>query len=155
MITFPTDYLPRLLEGGAERRNLEFKPSFDWNDDRSLWLREKVIQAILGFSNTPLGGVLLLGIEGDSTGTPRPVGLTEAHRRSFDTEAFKSRIDGFASSATVFQHGVGDFEKVSLLVIQVSEFERRPIICKKNGSHQDRILCEGEVYVMPDSTSFA
>ena len=147
MRRFPDNYLPRLLEGGEETRTLEFKSRFRWDDQKSLWLQEKVIQAILGLSNTPSGGVLLVGIKQDGSEAPELQDMTEDQIRSFGTEGLKAKIDGFASSATAFDHGTAVYLGKTLVVFQVSQFARRPIICKKDGLHQDKILREGEIYV--------
>ena len=57
-----------LIEAGHETRNVEFKQAFSWDDIGSVWLREKVIQTILGMANT--------GRREDKETACCPVGIT-------------------------------------------------------------------------------
>jgi hypothetical protein len=60
-----SDFFAGLLEGGTERRDLKFKPAFNWRseDSADLWVRESVTRAIIGMHNTRGGGVIVVGIE--------------------------------------------------------------------------------------------
>jgi hypothetical protein len=108
------------LNGGpAERRTLEFKPPFGWRAKDDLWVREKVTRAILGMTNTPTGGVIVVGVDAE-TGSPVLRGLTDEQISSFEeVEAIKSYVDGFATSATNFDITIGKWAGSSYMVIRV------------------------------------
>lgn len=146
------DFL-RLVEAGYETRNIEFKPSYIWSVPANIWMREKMIQTILGLVNTRDGGSVIIGIEEDRNGiNPRinMVGMTEEEINSFNYDILKSIIDSFASSNTEFDISEAFHDGKKYLVIQVNEFEEFPVICKRNGQYinesRDRILREGDVY---------
>jgi hypothetical protein len=146
--TLEADQMAGLLEAGLlERRHLEFKPGFKWDSDRDSYLRESVIRTILGMTNTPTGGVLVLGIDGRGE-PPTLVGVAEDELSTFsDFESVKATVDGFATMATDFELRVGIWQEKSLLVARVAEFARRPILCRKNGTTNR--LREGDLYVRP------
>jgi hypothetical protein len=149
LTTLTAEQMAEWLGGGlAERRNLEFKPPFDWSAEKDVWVREKVIRAMLAMTNTPTGGVIIVGIDAQS-GSPILKGLTANQLASFGNfEAIKSTVDGFASMATDFTISRGAWESKELLVVAVTEFSRRPVLCRKNGQSID-VLRERDLYVRP------
>ena len=146
--TLDPDQMAELLEAGlVERRHLEFKPGFEWASEHDLFLRESVIRTILGMTNTPTGGVLLLGIDG-RVSPPVLVGIKDNELSTFaDFEAVKGTVDGFATMATDFELRIGIWQEKRLLVARIAEFARRPILCRKNGTTNR--LREGDLYVRP------
>ena len=50
-----------LLEAGYETRSIEYKAPFLWSDNNSRWLKEKVVRAVLGMTNTRTGGQIIIG----------------------------------------------------------------------------------------------
>ena len=98
----PTEEFRALIEAGHEMRNLEFKQPFKWSDDNSIWLREKVIKAVLGFSNTKDGGNIVIGVTENDNSPPARVGLSTPELRSFSYDDTKGQIDSFGSSEISF-----------------------------------------------------
>lgn len=125
-----------LLEGSAERRTLEFKPAFSWADPERLWLKEAVTRAVLGMTNNVGGGTIVLGVEQDA-GVPVLKGMPPDCLTSFaNFDAIKKFVDSFASLGTDFDISRGHFGGADFVVLTVKEFDRRPVICLKDGESQ-------------------
>lgn len=142
-----------LLEGSTERRNLEFKSPFSWSDLDRLWLRERTIRAILAMSNTPNGGNIVIGVDENERKQPRLTGMSAAEIASFENgEAIKGTVDSFASLGTEFEVSIGLFQARTFVIITVSEFDRRPVICARDGEltgkagDEKRVLRKGDIY---------
>lgn len=145
MIKMPLeDFLP-LIEAGHETRNTEFKSPFTWGEDKALWLQEKVIKAVLGFSNTKDGGNIVIGITEEVNSSPQLVGLSKDKIRSFSYDDIKGQIDSFGSSAISFMIKEAEYNDKCFIVMQVGEFEELPIICKKDSQTKD-IMRRGDIY---------
>ena len=132
-----------------ENRHREFKPPFNWKDQKSNWIKETVIRTILGFSNTPQGGLLIIGVSEDSQKRPVVKGLTPDELLSFDQyDTIKGVVESFSSTSINFEIGWGEYSssksKVNLILISVSEFQELPTICKRGG--QTEKLRRGVVY---------
>jgi len=145
MFRMPTEEFRALIEAGHEMRNLEFKQPFKWSDDNSIWLREKVIKAVLGFSNTKDGGNIVIGVTENDNSPPARVGLSTAELRSFSYDDTKGQIDSFGSSEISFMVKEAEDKDKYFIVIQVSEFEELPIICKKDSQTKD-VMRRGDIY---------
>ena len=76
MLKMTTEEFRLLVEAGHEIRNIEFKQPFKWSDDKSIWLRERVIKGILGFSNTKDGGNIVIGVTEECNSFIQLVGLS-------------------------------------------------------------------------------
>ncbi len=144
------------IEAGHENRRMEFKPPFRWNDKKVPFLKEKVIQTILGFTNTKDGGELILGVsEGQrnhKTSNIKLEGLTRKQFESFNYDAIKESVDKHASLTVNFElfEYIDPDNGKQFIIISISEFSEFPIICKRNGQvvnkDNDRILRRGDVY---------
>ena len=151
MQILPDDEFRRLIEAGYESTRIEFKSPFSWKDDESLWLREKVIQTVLGLANTGDGGDIILGIETEDNKNIKLVGLDEGQLNSFSYDLLKGAVDSFASPCVNFDISEGHYDNKRFIVIRVSEFEDIPIICKRDGQHKDLILRRGDIYCRSQS----
>lgn len=140
----PEDFL-LLIEAGHETRNTEFKSPFTWGEDKSLWLQEKVIKAVYGFSNTKDGGNIVIGVAEEINSSPQLVGLSTGELQSFSYDNIKGQIDSFGSSAISFMVKKAEYNGKCFIVIQVGEFEELPIICKKD-SQINGIMRRGDIY---------
>lgn len=141
----PTEEFRLLVEAGHETRHIEFKQPFRWNDDNSVYLREKVIKAILGFSNTKDGGNIVIGITEDFDHHPQLVGLSGEEIQSFSYESIKGQIDSFGTSIISFEIKEAEDKNKHFIVINVSDFEELPIICKKDSQTKD-VMRRGDIY---------
>lgn len=140
--------LDSLLEVAYELRNREFKPPFSWADPPQgvLWLREKIARTILGMTNTPFGGDLIVGVEeGDKKGLSL-TGVSDAQLESFqDFDGIKGFIDGFSSLATNFDIYWGEHKGQKYVVFTIQEFDEMPIVCRKNGQLAG-VLTKDDIY---------
>jgi len=139
--------IDQILKGNSENRNLEFKPTFDFVQE--VWAREKLIRAIFAMSNTRNGGYIVIGITEDQNHIPSFVGLKDDHISVFKNklEDLKSKVESFSSSPVNYEIGLGKYKGNFFIVISVTEFTLNPLICRRNGEHQDRILEEGAIYI--------
>jgi len=149
MQKYEAEEMRRLMEtADSERRDQEFKVAFSWNDKKALWLKECVIRAALGLTNTPSGGRIIIGIEEDEAKRPVINGVSKEQRQSFEAiETIKDEIDSFSSVPISFDIGWGEYEQnglASLVIISVSEFDEMPAICRRNGKTDK--LRQGDVY---------
>jgi predicted HTH transcriptional regulator len=143
-----------------ERRNLEFKPAFKWDDPSSNWVKEKVIRAVIGTSNSKGGGYVVIGVnELKKEHKFEFKGLEPEQITSFeDYEGIKGIIDGYVYGFVEFQLGLAEYGGNSYVVFAVSEFEETPCLCKKDGQEKKQgksyILVKDDLYVR-SKTSFA
>ena len=148
MKTLSPDFFATLLEGGAERRNLEFKPPLIWTRAGDPWLREQVIRAILGMHNTRGGGSIVIGIKEEAPGRRmKVVGLERGHIDSFeDFDAIRGTLGGFAPGLPQIDMALGAYRGTQdLILLTVAEFERFPFVCLKDGD--TKALRKDDLYV--------
>jgi hypothetical protein len=141
------DQIRLLLEAGYETRTREYKPSFSWNNnEKSIWIKEKVTQAVLAMSNTRYGGQIVIGvIEGDG----KRLVLSGLNKDEFNTfedyDGIKGYIDGFSYTDSIFDISYGEHLSKMFVVLTIQEFNEIPLICKKNG--QTGVLRKDDIYV--------
>lgn len=134
-----------LIAAGHENRHIEWKQTFSWNDKNSIWLKEKVIRAMMGFANTPDGGYIIVGIKEGGGKGPRLNGLTAEELSSFVYDTIKDSVDGFSSSPIIFEIFFSIYKNKKFVIIRVEEFDELPVICKKNSQNRG-VLKKGVIY---------
>lgn len=140
------EQIAQLLEAGYELRNIEHKPPFDWNDEKSQWVIEKVIRAILAMTNTRYGGQIIIGIEVSDDRSVNLKGVTDEQLESFDDfDGVKGIIDGYSFTNTDFDISWGVHESKKYVVFTVQEFSEMPVICRKNGNSRG-VLTVYDIY---------
>jgi len=139
--------MEQVLQGNAENINLEFKSSFDLNNNE--WAKERLIRSILAMSNTRNGGFVVIGVKEENDKSYSYEGLNNDHLLLFKSKAedLKSQIESFSSSPVNYEIGLGKYRNKDFLLISVTEFSLNPVICSKNGKHKDKHLEEGAIYV--------
>jgi predicted HTH transcriptional regulator len=139
--------IEQILQGNSENLNLEFKSTF--NFEENIWARERLIRSILAMSNTRDGGYILIGVKENADKSLDLSGLDETHLKLFKTkvEDLKSKVESFSSSPVSYEIGLGDYRGKKFILISVTEFMVNPLICRKNGEHEDKHLEEGSIYV--------
>lgn len=128
----------KLLKGKKEAENLEFKGAMGW-DVQSL------AKDILAMSNTPSGGVIIVGIEDK---TCQGLGLDEDQLKSFDLETMQDQIRNYADpfvkfSLEKFLYSDGK----RYVIIKVEEFQEIPVIAKIDSKG----IKAGTIYYRPSS----
>lgn len=140
------DQLKILFEAGYERRSLDFKTSFSWDNAESKWIRESVIRAVLGLTNTRGGGQVVIGVAEKDDKSLDFKGLDDKELASFNNfDSIKAIIDSFSGEPTDFEIAYGVYLGQKYIVITVSEFAEWPTICRKNGKTSE--LKQDEFYV--------
>ncbi len=124
-----TQELEEKLEGQAETPNTEFKQAVEWNVD--LFVKD-----ILAITNVRDGGVIIIGVE---DGTFVRQGLTDAQIATFSEEKIRDQLaeyaDPYVSLRVSFPK---DVDGKQYVVIEISQFEELPVICKKDGRDVNR-----------------
>lgn len=140
------EQIAQLLEAGYELRNIEHKPPFGWNGEKSQWAMEKVIRAILAMTNTRYGGQIIIGIEVSDDRSINLKGVTDEQLKSFDDfDGVKGIVDGYSFINTDFDISWGVHESKKYVVITVQEFSEIPAICRKNGDSRG-VLTVYDIY---------
>lgn len=150
-----------LLSG--ENRTVEYKPDFSWSDSTSLKAKEETIKTIIALSNTPKGGVVVLGVSHiqDKDGKRHEfAGVSKKNLNWFlkNDELVQQAVHAFCSVPADFEITFGSAvlkkgsEPIDFIIIIVKEFSVSPIITIKNSSSKDDtgtkgcIIKENEIY---------
>ena len=123
------------LEEGHESRNLDFKASFIC-DEASL------AKDILAMTNTPLGGVIIIGVKEEDDNFVFE-GMTSAHFDTYEEDKFRDQIGEYTEPSAKFILEKHSIDAKNLVIIQVSEFDLVPVLCKKDGKG----LRKGAIYI--------
>lgn len=128
--------LNRYLQSGrSERPDLEYKQGAGWKS-----LRDKIAQAALAMANLEGGGYIIIGMEEDDHGRYNLAGVDKDDVNTYKKDDISEFINKYADPYVEINMEV--FEE-RIVVIQVSEFEEVPVICKKDSDH----LQQGRIYV--------
>lgn len=138
-----------IIEMAHESRNIEFKTSFSWVDDSSKWLRERVIKTILGITNTPDGGYIVIGID-EENGNPVFNGTATEHIITFTFDAITGTVSRFASTTINIEIYIAEYRSNKYVVLRIEEFETLPVICKNDGQ-EPGVLERGKIYCRAQS----
>lgn len=115
------------LDRNHEQHGLEFKGARP-RSDRPFFA--KVVRAMLGMANRRDGGTVIIGVD-ESAGQLVPTGLTPADLRTWRHDDLAADVANYADPPITFDAVERRFEGKSFVVIQVSEFDDVPILCKK------------------------
>ena len=133
--------IAQMLEAGYELRNAEYKPPFDWNDDKATWIIEKVVRAILAMTNTRYGGKVIIGVETNDDKSINLKGVTDKQLKSFgDFDRIKGVVDGFSFTNTDFDINWDEHKGKKYVVLTIQEFSEIPAICRKNGDTKGTLI---------------
>ena len=130
----------------AENRYCEFKGEIDWDMD----VKYKIIKTILGMSNNIDGGYIIIGVVWDEASNRfEPRGLSDVQASTFVNDQMQSFTNNYADPHVEISTKTFDWDSKKLVVIQVSEFQKIPVICKKEyycTTSRERILENGAMY---------
>ena len=129
--------LLQYVRHGREERYLEYKERLDWSQSAH---QVKLVKAVLGMSNVRGGGVLVIGVKKDGTA----VGLSEEEALQFTQDAVAAVVNTYAAPYAEITVTTGTDSDASswFVIVQVSEFDQVPVICKRDGNG----LRQGAVY---------
>lgn len=121
------DDLNKLIEGGAETPNIDFKGTCPW-DARSF------AKDVLAMSNIADGGRLIIGIAEKPKGVFNREGVTVEDKKTYQIDVMRDQLtkytDPFVEIAVYFVKDTADGK--DYVIIRVEPFKEVPIICKCN-----------------------
>jgi predicted HTH transcriptional regulator len=129
-----------LIQIGREGRNLEFKQSTPWIESE---FKAKIVKSVLAFTNVRDGGWIIIGVEQQSDGTFKPVGVQPDHLAAYNGDDIASHVAEFADPYAKIPLCKIDLDSTSYVAIRVEEFDDIPVICKKDGFNK---LRRGDIY---------
>jgi len=122
------DQLRQAIGLGREQRGTEFKGPGKRTDKP---FRAIVVRAILGMANKPNGGVVVIGVKDDGA-TLHPTGLSSDELSTWSYDDLASNVSTYADPYVDFDIEVALMDGASFVVVQVSQFDRLPVICKRD-----------------------
>lgn len=131
-----------LILHGSEERNIEYKGSMNWNDINT---KIKVVKTAMSMANLKDGGFMIFGVEEDDTGICRATGMDLEDADSFNQDDVMDYVNKYADPYVELKVERVELNENVFIVIQISEFEELPVICKKNGEK----LYRGSIYTRP------
>lgn len=123
-----------------EERHLEFKDNVKWDGD----FRAKIAKSIMALANLKDGGWIVLGKHEKTDHTFELVGLTDDNCDSYDPDEIKAYVYARTDPPVNFVVHKKEHDGKKYVLIQVEEFEKMPIICKKSCGE---IIHNGTIYV--------
>lgn len=132
-----------LVQLRKEGRHLEFKQSTPWRDAE---FKAKLVKSILAFSNVRDGGAIVIGVTELDDGVFDLTGMEEAHEDTYDEDTIKSVVAEYADPYAVVHLDSATHRDLTFLVLTISEFDRIPVICKRDGTAN---LQSGRIYTRP------
>lgn len=129
------------LDRCQEELDIDFKESGDWDT-----LKWRITHSALGMGNLRDGGIIVIGVAERGVLWDR-TGISAEHLRTFDPDLISSQLGAHISphvqlDVVLVCHSDGK----EYLAIYIREFDRTPLVCKKNGPDKSGIV-EGRVYV--------
>jgi len=134
--------LCELVQVGEELRNLEYKGPMKWDDEMT---KTKITKAALAMSNIRDGGWIVIGMKELNNGKYERVGLTKEEADTFNHDHISSHINVYADPPVQFHVNPQDCEGKKYVMVKIDEFEKLPVICKKDYRRAE--LKQGKIYV--------
>ena len=130
----------QLLALRHEMSGVEFKGP-GTRSDRPFFAQ--IVRVMLGMANRRDGGTVVIGVEDVGT-TLSPVGLTDEQGITWRYDDVADGISAYADPNVSFDLEIKLHESKQYVVLEISEFEDIPVLCKR--SYQS-ILRNGACYV--------
>ena len=135
--------------GLKEQRAVEYKHGLPWRSKTEFSLR--IVKACLALANHPVGGVIIVGIEDDST----PAGISSDDAATWREDEISEYINTFADppvqlQVQQFETRVNDESRI-FIVIHVEAFQDHPVICIRELVRGDEKVFPGELFVRSQS----
>ena len=135
------DRVQSVLDLLQEGRSVDFKKASSWDD-----LKQGIPKDVLAISNLRDGGVMIIGVE-ENNNVWDCTGMTDEQINTYNPDDMIDYVNKYASPSINFDiitHE--DDKKLKYLVIQIHEFEEKPIVCKRNCASE---LRRGAFYIRP------
>ena len=116
--------LEKLLEGGIETPQLDFKGSCPWS-------ARSFAKDFLAMSNIIDGGRIIIGVAEQQKGIFTRTGIRQEHKKSYQIDTMKDQLAKYADPFVEFSVlSVNDSKGLEYLVLRIDPFREIPIICK-------------------------
>lgn len=132
-----------------EEPGVEFKQSCPWST-----LKFGLIRTGLAMANLRDGGLVIVGIQ-QRDDSWNVTGIDPDHLSTFDPDDVRDTIDSFASPYITCELVTMEAEaddasgsRPIFLVLDISEFDETPVVCKKDGPSNSKIQ-SGVIYYRP------
>ena len=137
------------LHNYAETRECEFKSGRPWHD-----LKLKIVKGALALSNIAGGGYIIIGVDENKTNPYEPNGMSKDYSDTYNQDDVSEFVNRYTDPHVDVELRWLSQSSQYYVVIQISQFENEPIICKKgcgNAIVKGRIYCRAHKKV--ESTS--
>jgi predicted HTH transcriptional regulator len=130
------DPLVDFITHPGEERNLEHKRGIPWIDAE--W-KGKICKSMMAMANIRDGGVIVIGVSEDSTGTSFVAsGMTSEEADTFRPDEVADFVRQHAVPFVDFTLRRIEHDAKTFIVIQVREFDELPVVCRKTGPNKMR-----------------
>ena len=135
------DRVQGMLDMLQEGRTVDFKKASSWDD-----LKQGIPKDILAMSNLRDGGIIIIGVE-ENNNLWNCTGMTDEQINTYNPDDMIDYVNKYASPSINFDIVTHEDDKrLKYLVIQIHEFDEKPIVCKRNYSNE---LRQGAFYIRP------
>ncbi|MGI0042358.1 MAG: AlbA family DNA-binding domain-containing protein [Nitrososphaeraceae archaeon] len=136
----------------GETRSIELKKSMSWQEKETQF---KITKSIMAFSNIRDGGKIILGVNEDENGKFQPKGMTNNDFDSFRQDLLSDYVNTFVNPYANFKVNHVTNGTLNFVVIDVKEFDRSPVLCKKDYNvDRDKIIREGDIITRTTTRRF-
>jgi predicted HTH transcriptional regulator len=135
------------IRDGVETRVTEFKESQPFDV-----LKWKLTKACMAMANLRDGGRIIIGCD-ERNGVPRPSGMPEEHQYSYDQDRLIELVNTYARPPVALTLRRVEFYGLRFVGIEVSPFERTPVMCINDNLSarpkptETQVLMPGQIYV--------
>lgn len=133
----------QIMAIGREQSGVEFKCGGTRKDKRLL---VRVIRAVISMANRRDGGKVIIGVDEGDNSELLQTGVTDEDLKTWNYDDFADSVAEYTDPSVNFDIQVLPVDGKKFLIIEVSEFEEFPVICKKT---YDGVLRSGAIYVRP------
>lgn len=137
------DPLISFIENGREERNLEYKQTMNWADPLT---KAKIVKSALAMANLRDGGRIVIGVARQKDDSYVMAGMQDSDYESFIEDHVAVEANNFADPFVHLTVVKKMLDGNRYVIIQVSEFEDLPIVCKRDGAERLRV---GAIYCRP------
>jgi len=123
-----------------ESQDIDFKESCNWGN-----LKLQITRTSMAMANLRDGGVIIIGVS-ERDGEWQLQGIQDAHLETYDEDEANDFVNRYASPSLRLELVLVEHRDRKFLAVKVPEFERLPVICKRNGENI-RKLKEGSIYI--------
>lgn len=123
-----------------ESQDVDFKGSCNWDE-----LKLHIARTSMAMSNLRDGGIIIIGVS-ERDGNWGLDGIQVDHIKTYDEDVVNDFVNRYASPSIRLELVLVEHRGKGFLAVKVPEFERSPIICKRNGEDIGK-LREGGIYI--------